>query len=220
MSFIVGLVATAGGAAGVVLVLNLVLDDFRTSTSALLLLTASSCGLISNVVLYYLQKQWLGPVRNGLASLLPDPDERSRLIRPFSVFWKLSTSMVAVTIVPLVFTTFLAYSKAPASVEALAAQMQEKILARALGAGGSSPESGSVLGVLGVLELARVDVRAFDLPFSLLMLDLASGEVVSGSPDALSELERHWVRDAASGPDVSAASRGNADALYSPHILR
>ena len=210
LSFVVGLLATAGGSAGAILVLNLVLDDFRASTTVLILLTASSCGLLSNVVLYYIQKHGLEPVRNGLASLLPDPDERSRLIRPFPVFWKLVTSIVAVVIVPLVFTTFLAYSQVPSSGEALAARIQEKILQRALS--GEPKLKGDLL------ELAGADVRALDLPFALVLLDVATGDVVGGPAEALSESESRWIRDAAAGGD--AATHGGADRLYSANILR
>ena len=44
LSFVVGLLATAGGAGAVILVLHWVLDDFRVSTSALILTTSCSCG--------------------------------------------------------------------------------------------------------------------------------------------------------------------------------
>jgi len=96
--------------------------------SFVVVVAGSSGALVSSISLQFAVKRALEDVRVEIATLIEDPEERRRRIRPIPISRKMSISMVGTVTTLLVFTMTLSYSRAGASIDELAIQWQVRVL--------------------------------------------------------------------------------------------
>jgi len=155
-----------------------------TGYSALVIATAAFTGGFVGMLFHaFATKAILTPVREALASELPDGDERRNLIRHVSLRTKLIVSVTSVTVVVVLFAIFLAQVRASRSIELFAVRWQANVLARVAPDVDRSVEE---------IDLS-FEAQPFDVAF--VILDDEVREIVDGDPGALSSFEISVVRD-------------------------
>jgi len=173
-----------------------------TAYSVLVITTAGVTGGFVGILFHaFATKRLLAPVREALATDLDDPDVRNGLVRRLTLRTKLIVSVTGVTLVVVLFAIFLAQVRASRSIERFAVRHQALLLARLV------PQTGDVLARLPVTEEAAA------LGIGFVLVD-ASGRIVDGPEDALTDLELRVMRDA-----LDAASSGDSRGFDSPHAF-
>jgi methyl-accepting chemotaxis protein len=85
-------------------------------------------GFISSVFMYFLSKRVLAPLRDAAAAEIPDPERRGQLLSPMPISRKLQWVVAGSGFASLLFTMGLTYSRAGASMDALAADWLSRVL--------------------------------------------------------------------------------------------
>jgi methyl-accepting chemotaxis protein len=93
-----------------------------------LLVAAITGGLVSSALSYFAIKRALDPIRESVASQIPDPEERRALIRPTPLSRKLQYVVAGSGGASLVFTMGLAYAMAGNAIDAMATGWQSQVL--------------------------------------------------------------------------------------------
>jgi methyl-accepting chemotaxis protein len=183
-----------------VVVMYLRFDDFTLNAGILMMAAGLSGGLLANVITFFVLKRILHPICCGLADRLPDPEVRDQLVRRVPLVRKIAVGLTMVALVPVVFSVFLAQSRASSSAEAIAMRLQRAVFARAAEA---VSEAGDIDGTLAGIELeaSRFGVVA--------RLQRVSREGGSGT---LTDDERNWILDA-------NTESGDAESLHSENIV-
>jgi len=109
--------------------LALEFDDFRALTAAILIVAATSGGVLAMTIHFFLVKRLLRPVRLALAPLAGTVHERRQMIRRVPVVWKLWVTITGVTMVPLVYSAFFTQMRASEPVERVVCEQQLALLA-------------------------------------------------------------------------------------------
>ncbi len=176
---------------------------FAAARFLVLAVAVSTGGLCCSGFLFLTTKRVLAPCRAGLAARMPDPAERSALVRRVPLAHKLRFAIVGTSVASLVFSMGMAYSRAAAGVERMAidwhrsalAALVEPVEAEGLGAARAAvfPDPRLVPHDthFAVLEPGAVDEE--DPRWQQILDRIAAGEtegLVNRSDDALTQT---WV---------------------------
>jgi methyl-accepting chemotaxis protein len=159
--------------------------------SGVLLASGVAAGFVAGSFMVFIVKRWTTPVRRALAEALPDPAERSTLVRPLGLRTKLMASVVGVTVVSALFCVLLAYATAVREIHEVAIHWERDLLEEA-----DPTRQGAS---------ASRQVPSFDGALQVMELDLASADAESGL------LEPHvfaHLRAKLAGGDSEGDSRG------------
>jgi methyl-accepting chemotaxis protein len=202
------LVGSAGWLAPVVgaaLVMELRWPEWSGFQSGVLIAAGVAAGFVAGSFMIFVVKRSVAPVRRALAEALPDPAERSALVRPLGLRTKLVLSVVGVTVVSAFFSVLLAHATALRAIDRVAIQWEGELLRSAEGgeSAGSHADLGGAFG--GGLRVVETDLASAEAAGLLepevvahLRRMLASGETRGDSVGLPSRSVFAWRR--ASGP--------------------
>lgn len=180
----------------------LVFDDFRLHSSVLIVAAAVSGGVLAGLIQFFVCKQALEAVREDLAARLPDPAERELLVRHVPLVRKISIVLITVALVPVVFSVFLAYSRAGTSAVALAQRLHGALLERAAEWIAADPEQDVDL----LLARLQQDADGWGIPAKLDRVDDGS--------ETLSPAEYAWIE-----AQVDQHTHGDTEPLHGANVV-
>ena len=186
-------VAAAGWAFPVAVIagaMELRFSQWSLFETGVLLASGAAATFVSGSFMLFIVKRWTTPVRRALAEALPDPAQRSSLVRPLGLRTKLLVSVVGVTVVSALFCVLLAHATAVREIHGVAVQWQRELLEEAVRT--------------GELAAAREHVRSFHSFGGALQvdaLDLADSDAASAllEPQVLAHLRYEIARGASEG---------------------
>ncbi|GAF75827.1 unnamed protein product, partial [marine sediment metagenome] len=195
--------------------------------SVVLLVAGMTGALISSVVLFFLLKRDLSPIRDDLARVIDDPEERRSLVTTLSLSSKVQVVTVSLVVASLVFSMTLAYAKTSMTVDTLAAEWELRMLA-AIEERLSAAESSSSGGAAGARTPAPGDlaeglgqVLATLVPDPDLLPYPARFELLD--PARLEHLEAGEMRDLVEaverGVREGSSSKGHQEAVWAWKVL-
>jgi methyl-accepting chemotaxis protein len=185
------------GGAIVAVAMRVAHDDFRMFSGAVMIAAAGSGGLVQLVFLYYLLRRRFEPIREALATQIPDPQERETLVRTVKLGRKLRFALTGVTLVTLLFAIFLASKRAQRPIESFANHAQATLLQGVAAAPGGERTA--------AIENARREVARLGLKSELVLLDEKAETLLQGPAHALSPSELRSIQDAAADSGSSAS---------------
>ncbi len=184
-------------------VMFLLFDGFHLYSGVLVLAAGLSGGVVASIIQFFVTKQMLAPIREGLAEHLPDPAERDRLVHRLPLVQKLSLVLISLALVPVGFSVFLAYSRTSTSAVDVALRMQTALLERAeqaLGEPGASRRD--------VLARLQADASGWGIP----------AEVVE-IRDAGSDAVRASILETVAAHEGDRPLYGNAEPLHADRVV-
>jgi methyl-accepting chemotaxis protein len=193
--FVAGLLWWFLGGVLVAVAMRVMHDDFRLFSGAVMIAAAGSGGLVQLILLYFLLRGRLEPIREALATQIPDPSERERLITTVTLGRKLRVALMGVTLMTVVFVIFLASTRTQRSIDSFVNNAQTTLLHGIL----SVPSSERAAAIEG----ARREAGTLGFGSDLLVLD-EKAEVPQGARHALSPSELRSIREADSEAGSSA----------------
>ena len=195
----------AAGSSILVVAMFLVFEDFRLHSGILILAAASTGGVLAGLIQFFVTKQHLDPVRRALAEGVSDVDDRNALVHRVPLVRKISVVLVTVALVPVIFSVFLAYSRASSSAVSLVQQLHTALLERAVDrmAADGEPDVATL-----VLELQE-DADHWGVPSRL--VDLGDADVAEA---LLSPEELRWIDE-----QPGERARGDTEVLHGPNVV-
>jgi len=181
--------------------------DFSLSAAGALVFAGACGGLLAAIGLHFFLKRRTARLRESLAALLPDAEERRALIRPATLAGRLRLALASMALVPLVFALFMAYSRAPEPMERLLDGQQMRLLAEARDVFEWDSED-------GLADLQR-EAERWSTPVSLLAVDSKSGKLLEGDEKALTAEERARLVGV-----TETEGLGDAGAAHQVHWIR
>ena len=161
------------------------LDDFSGIQPRLIAIVAVMGGLVTGIFLFFALKRFVEPLRDSWAWQLGDVAERQGLIRRLSLSRKLGIAVSGVMVSTVLATALFSYSLAFRPIEAYSTRVQSGYLVRM---------AERVVGPLDpLLNLAKDDLDELGIAGQLLIVDLPSGKIVDGPPEALTASELRWI---------------------------
>ena len=163
------------------------LDDFSGIQPRLIAGVAVMGGLVTGIFLFFALKRFVAPLRDSWACQLGDAAERQGLIRRLSHSRKLGIAVSGVTVSTVFAAALFSYSLAFRPIEAYSTRVQSGYLGRMAKrvVGPQDP----------LLNLVKDDLNQLGIAGQLLVVDLSSGTIVGGPPEALTASELRWIAD-------------------------
>jgi methyl-accepting chemotaxis protein len=145
---------------GVVLsvLMSLRWEQWSVFDGTVLLASALAAGFVAGSTLMLFVKWRVAPVRTALAIEIPDPDDRSALVRSTPLRTKLLVSIGGITVVPMIFAVLLGHAQANRSLEDFAIRWQHELLEGIV----SRPDRGGVASAArapGLVDVAMIDLQ-------------------------------------------------------------
>ncbi|HTF34113.1 MAG TPA: methyl-accepting chemotaxis protein [Myxococcota bacterium] len=189
------------GGAIVAVAMRVCNEDFRLFSGAVMIAAAGSGGLVQLIFLYYLMRRRFEPIREALATQIPDPQERETLVTTVKLGRKLRFAVTGVTLVTLLFAIFLASTRAQRPIEAFASRAQTALLQGVV----SAPSGERMIAI----ESARREAARLGFGSDLLVFDEKAEALLQGTPHALSPGELRSIREASSDAGSSTSFDSN-----------
>ncbi len=163
------------------------LDDFSGIQPRLIAGVAVMGGLVTGIFVFFALKRFVAPLRDSWAWQLGDAAERQGLIRRLSLSRKLGIAVSGVMVSTVFATALFSYSLAFRPIEAYSTRVQSGYLGRMAErvVGPQDP----------LLNLVKDDLDELGIAGQLLVVDLPSGTIVGGPPEALTASELRWIAD-------------------------
>ncbi len=181
------IVGAAGWVVPVVVIsgaMKLRLAQWSAFESGVLLASGAAAGFVAGSFMLFIVKRWVTPVRRALAEALPNPVERSTLVRPLGLRTKLMASVVGVTVVSALFCVLLAYSTALREIHEVAIHWERELLEKADPTRSAAPTAHRAPSFAGGLQLRELDLSAAAAESELLephVLAHLRAKIASGS---------------------------------------
>jgi methyl-accepting chemotaxis protein len=201
---VTGMAWWLGGGTIVALAMRVAHDDFRLFSGAVMVLAAGSGGLVQLIFLYYLMRRRFEPIRETLATQIPDPQEREQLVTTVKLGRKLRFALIVVTLGTLFFAIFLSSTRAQRPIESFANRAQATLLEGIVAAPSGERTA--------AIESVRREAGRLGLGSDLLVLDEKAEALLQGSPRALSAGELHAIREV--GSDAGSSASFDSDHLF------
>ena len=165
--------------------MTLRLDDFSGVQPSLIAAVAVMGGLVTGIFLFFALKRFVAPLRDSWAWHLGGAAERQGLIRRLSLSRKLGIAVSGVMVSTVFAAALLSYSLAFRPIEAYSTRVQSGYVGR-MAERVVGPED-------PLLDLVKDDLDELGIAGQLLVVDLSSGKIVGGSPEALTASELRWI---------------------------
>jgi methyl-accepting chemotaxis protein len=163
------------------------LDDFSGIQSPLIAVVALMGGFVAGIFLFFVVKRLVAPLRDHWARELADATERQGLIRRLTLSRKLGIAVSGVMVSTVFATALLSYSLSFRPIEAYSTRVQAGYVARMAQriVGPADP----------LLDLVKEDLDELGIAGQLAVVELSSGRIVAGPPEALTATELRWIAD-------------------------
>ena len=169
-----------------------VFPDFRWVDALVMFSAAASGGALSVLLVAFLVKRALEPLRAVLGSEIEDSEARTAAIRRLPLVWKLQASVVVTAAVPVVFAVLIAHSQSAQPLADFVAAGQQVWLER------NAPRL--VRDVRGeVLQTVRSEAQLSESVEHVFVMDAVSGLVIDGEVGLMPDAVRGAVAAAPDG---------------------